>query len=156
MPVTAYRIVKSTRVATAFDGEAARTYGGRWNSVGTRMVYTAQSRSLAALEILLHLEGPARGFSVVPCEFPESLVEAITPDALPPDWRRSPAPATLAEIGDAWVQRGASAILAVPSAITPEERNYLLNPEHPDCARVTMHPAEPFPFDDRLIALTER
>lgn len=156
MPVAAFRIVKSRWAATAFDGEAARRYGGRWNRVGTRMVYTAGSRSLAALEILVHLEGPARGFSLVRCDFPESLIEVLAASALPGNWRASPAPPALASIGDAWATRGSSAVLAVPSVITPDERNYLLNPDHPDFAQVTVQPPEPFPYDERLIALTEK
>jgi RES domain-containing protein len=153
--VAAYRIVKARRAAAAFDGDSARRLGGRWNRVGTRMVYTAASRSLAALEILVHLEGPARGFSLVRCEFPESLVEVLATSALPRNWRASPAPSALAALGDAWIRRGSSTVLAVPSAVIPEERNYLLNPAHADFAQVTIHAPEPFPYDARLIALTE-
>ena len=151
MPVPAYRIVKARRAAAAFDGEGARRFGGRWNSPGTRMVYTAESRSLAALEILVHLEGPARGFSLIRCEFPESLIEVLPVRALPAGWRVSPAPRALATLGDAWVARGSSAVLAVPSAVIAEERNYLLNPRHADFARVTVLAPEPFPYDERLI-----
>ena len=153
MNVAAYRIVKTTRAHAAFTGEAGRRYGGRWNRVGTRMIYTAESRSLAALEVLAHLEGPARGFSLIPCEFPASLIEVIPLRELPADWRSAPPPRALASIGDAWVTRGSSAVLAVPSAIIPQERNYLLNPAHPEFARVTIRPAEAFPFDERLITL---
>lgn len=62
MSLSTFRIVKSRWASTAFDGEGARLHGGRWNSVGTRMVYTSASRSLAALEILVHLQGPALGY----------------------------------------------------------------------------------------------
>ena len=154
MSVAAYRIVKARLAAAAFDGESARRFGGRWNSVGTRMVYTAASRSLAALEILVHLDGPARGFSLVRCEFPESIVEVLPANALPRNWRASPAPSALAALGDGWVRRRSSTVLAVPSAVIPEERTYLLNPDHADFARVTIHLPKPFPYDARLIALT--
>ena len=40
---TGWRIVKSRYASTAFDGEGARLYGGRWNSSGTRMVYSLES-----------------------------------------------------------------------------------------------------------------
>ena len=150
MTISAYRIVKTRRAASAFTGDAARRFGGRWNRVGTRMIYAAESRSLAALEVLVHLEGPARGFSLIPCEFPDSLIEVLPLSALPADWRSAPPPRTLAAIGDSWVTRGSSAVMAVPSAIIPQERNYLLNPAHPEFAQVTIHPAEAFPFDQRL------
>ena len=156
MRVAAYRIVKTRRAAAAFDGEGARRFGGRWNSVGTRIIYAAESRSLAALELLVHLEGPARGFSLIRCDFPESLIEVLPSASLPPAWRAAPAPRSLAALGDAWVARGSSAGLAVPSAIIAEERNYLLNPQHPDFARVTTSLPEPFPYDERLIALTKK
>lgn len=156
MPIAAYRIVKTKWAASAFDGEGARQNGGRWNSVGTRMVYTAESRSLATLEVLANLEGPARGYSLVACEFAETLVETLAPGALPDDWRAAPAPPGLAALGDAWVARASSVVLAVPSAVVEGERNYLLNPAHRNFPRVKIHPPEAFPYDERLVALTER
>ena len=56
MTVVAWRIFKPKHEATAFTGEGARLYGGRWNSKGTSMVYAASSQSLAALELLVHLD----------------------------------------------------------------------------------------------------
>ncbi|MEX2607338.1 MAG: RES family NAD+ phosphorylase, partial [Kiritimatiellia bacterium] len=55
---TCYRLTKKKRVHTAFDGEGARLYGGRWNSKGTRMVYTSAAPSLAILETLVHVDSP--------------------------------------------------------------------------------------------------
>ena len=52
----AWRLVKARHAAGAFDGEGARLHGGRWNSRGARVVYVSSSRSLAALELLVHLE----------------------------------------------------------------------------------------------------
>jgi RES domain-containing protein len=120
------------------------------------MVYTAETWSLAALEVLVNLEGPARGYSMVRCSFPDLVVEALTPSSLPEGWRQSPAPTGLAALGDAWVARASSVVLAVPSAVTPDEVNYLLNPRHPDFDKVTIHPPEPYVYDQRLVALTER
>jgi RES domain-containing protein len=156
VPTAAYRIVKTKWAAAAFDGDSARRNGGRWNSVGTRMVYTAESRSLAALEVLAHLEGPARGYSLVRCEFPETLIETLALEDLPAGWRAAPAPPALVALGDAWVARGSSVVLAVPSAIVEGERNYLLNPAHVNFRRVIIHPPEPFPYDERIVALTEK
>jgi RES domain-containing protein len=156
MTIAAFRIVKTKWAKTAFDGEGARRSGGRWNSVGTPMVYAAESRSLAALEVLVNLEGPARGYSVIRCSFPDSLVEVLAPSALPDGWRQSPAPPSLASLGDAWVASASSVVLAVPSAVTPDEVNYLLNPGHPDFDKVTIDPPEPFIYDERVVALTER
>ena len=120
------------------------------------MVYTAESRSLAALEVLVHLEGPARGYSLLRCEFPETFVELFPAEDLPADWRSGPAPPALAAFGDAWITSGSSVVLAVPSAIVDGERNYLLNPAHVDFAQINILPPEPFPYDDRLVTLTEK
>lgn len=153
MSITAYRITRTKYVATAFDGEGARLYGGRWNSVGTRMTYLAGSRSLATLEVLVHAEDNStlEGFySVIPVSFPEDLVLRVEDDELPRNWY-SPEPIAETQIyGDTWVMGGRSAILEVPSAVTHEEKNFLVNPAHPDFGRIAIGTATPFRFDPRL------
>jgi RES domain-containing protein len=136
-----------------FDGEGARQYGGRWNHVGTSVVYTSGSLSLAALELFVHLD-----IDIVPpnlvaiqVEVPDNLaVEAVKIDSLPKNWRRYPAPEVLKDIGTAWSAKGATAILAVPSAVIPEERNYLLNPAQPDFKRIRISRPVSFRFDPRM------
>lgn len=149
----AYRITKSKRVATAFDGEGARLYGGRWNSPGTRMVYVAGSRSLATLEVLVHTEDVSTiegQFSVIPLEIPEDLILRIDHDDLPNEWH-SPEPiAETQSFGDAWIRDGLTAVMEVPSAVTNEEHNYLINPAHPDFASIVIGDASPFRIDSRL------
>jgi RES domain-containing protein len=151
MPV-GWRIVKSARAATAFDGEGARLYGGRWNSPGLAVVYTAENVSLAALELLVHLQESAllASYSLLPATFPAGLVSALETAALPARWNAYPGPARLRELGDAWLAERRSAVLAVPSAVVPAERNYLLNPAHPDFRKVTLGPPQRFAFDRRL------
>jgi RES domain-containing protein len=149
---TGWRITKTHRLDTAFDGEGARLHGGRWNSPGTAVVYTAQSAALAALELLVHLQSShlLGAYSFVPARFDRSLVEGIDAGALPADWRRYPAPAALQQIGDQWVAGARSAVLEVPSAVVPSERNFLLNPAHRDFARIEIGAPQPFEFDPRL------
>jgi RES domain-containing protein len=149
---TSWRIVKSERAATAFDGEGSRINSGRWNSIGTGLIYTSQGESLAALEILVHLQAShlLMSYSSIPVAFDNSLVEVIDPATLPANWRRSPAPAALQEIGDQWATEQRSVVLQVPSTIVPNESNFLLNPAHPDFAQVDIGPPSPFPFDQRL------
>jgi RES domain-containing protein len=147
-----WRIAKATRAATAFDGEGARLYGGRWNSPGTAMVYTAESRSLAALELLVHLQASQllMSYSSISATFGDELLEVVTPATLPADWDRSPAPVALQEIGDRWVATARSAVLQVPSAMVPTERLFLVNPNHTDFGRVAIGAPTPFQFDPRL------
>lgn len=151
--VTGWRIVKSRRVRSAFDGEGARLYGGRWNSPGTRVVYVAGSVSLAVLEVLVHLgdAGVLSSYSLCGVEFDDGLIEPLDRSRLPHDWRSYPAPPGLRRIGDAWVRDGSSAVLEVPSAVVEQESNYLLNPQHPDFASVNVGKPEPFGFDERLL-----
>lgn len=147
-----WRIARSNRVARAFDGEGARIYGGRWNSPGTPVVYTAQSESLAALELLVHLHSSEllTSYSAIPVDFDDDLVEVLPPAKLPRNWSAHPAPSALQQIGDRWAAAGRSLVLQVPSAIVPREHNYLLNPIHPDFRRVVIGRASRFRFDPRL------
>lgn len=77
-------------------------------------------------------------------------IERVGRTALPADWRVTPAPAALADLGMAWVRKRASAVLAVPSVIVPSETNYLLNPAHPHFARIWIGKPEPFSLDPRM------
>jgi RES domain-containing protein len=150
--ITAWRIVKRKHVRTAFSGEGARLFGGRWNSPGTAMVYTAASQSLAALELLAHLDSAAllSAYSVIPCEFEESLVELIDSSQLPPRWRSDPPPDAIHALGNDWAASQRSAVLRVPSAIIASENNYLLNPRHPAFAGIVAGKPVAFRFDPRL------
>jgi len=149
---TGWRIVKTARLATAFDGEGARLHGGRWNSPGTALVYTAESQALAALELLVHLQSSQLllSYSAVPASFDAKSVEAVDPGRLPRGWRRYPASPALQQIGDHWAAELRSAVLQVPSAIVPDERNFLLNPAHPDFRKIRIGPPAPFAYDARL------
>jgi RES domain-containing protein len=146
----AWRIVKEKHAATAFNGDGARLNGGRWNSVGTSVVYTSGSMALAALESLVHLN-PRVTFKFVAIfiEFDDALMEEVA--ALPADWREEPPPLATKEIGDLWVQCARSAVLKLPSVIIPSEPNYLLNPAHPDFKKIVIGRFDPFSFDPRLI-----
>lgn len=147
----AWRIAKAKHVATAFDGEGARLNGGRWNSTGVRVVYVSVTRSLAALETLVHLTPPVTtAFVLIPIEFEEALVEVFPVKNLPAGWNAEPPSPISQQIGDAWVKTSRSAILALPSVLTGET-NYLLNPAHPDFKKISIGKPEPFTFDPRLL-----
>ena len=148
----AWRIVREDHGSTAFDGEGAGRFGGRWNSLGTRTVYTSATLSLAALETLVHLNPPvAFKYVAIPIEFDEALVETFATSDLPADWNEEPPPPSTAEIGDRWVKESRSAVLELPSVIIPAEPNYLLNPAHSDFKRIRIGKPTPFSFDPRLI-----
>jgi RES domain-containing protein len=148
-----WRLVKARLAAHAFDGEGARRYGGRWNSPGTKMVYTSQSAALAALELLVHLNNSAvlASYVLFSAQFDDRLVTTLDRSRLPRNWRTFPAPSALQALGDSWVKSRASLVLAVPSAVVDGETNYLINPEHADIAALAISPPKRFEFDQRLL-----
>ena len=153
MTLTGWRIVPEEQAATAFNGEGARLYGGRWNSVGVAMVYASEHKSLAALEVRVHIDTTSKikRYKSFAFQFDESLLELFRPALLPEDWWQEPPPPSLQQLGDAWVASAKSPILAVPSVIIPDELNYLLNPNHPDFARIKIERPSDFTFDPRLL-----
>jgi RES domain-containing protein len=154
--MTAWRITKARTSLEAFSGEGAKLYGGRWNSRGTAVIYTAATRSLAMLEVLVHLRGgrqmtPLIPFLLYPVTFDESLVEAAQEHPLPQDWDHEPPLQSSQSFGDRWASACSSAVLAVPSVIIPAELNYLLNPRHPRFPKLKIGKPEPCRIDPRLI-----
>lgn len=153
MNLRVWRVCNAKWAATAFDGQGAKIYGGRWNSAGIAVVYTSSSLALAALESLVHLgvESIPKPYVAIPADIPAGLViDQVEQDLLPSNWRDDPPPLVIAAIGDQWVRNGKSAVLKVPSAVIYEEWNYLLNPEHPDFTQIAIRTAKPFQFDARL------
>lgn len=149
---TVWRITTARFAATAFSGEGARLYGGRWNPKGLEMVYTAESRSLALLEMMVQ-DAPLRArYVLVPAQLPETLrITSVGVADLAADWRRMDRRDALQRIGRDWLAQGRSAVLAVPSAVLPAERNYLLNPRHPDFSLVVIGEPEALETDLRLM-----
>ena len=152
MPV-AWRIVKSRHADSAFDGEGARLYGGRWNSPGVSVAYASETRALCLLEILAGLGSvrPLASYVLIPAAFDESLVLEFQDHDLPGDWRQSPPLPSTQKIGDEWAGQLRSAILRVPSVFVPDEHNYLLNPAHPDFRRIQIGSPQEIEIDSRLI-----
>jgi len=149
--LTVWRVVTERYADTAFSGEGARLYGGRWNPKGVAMVYTAQTQSLALLEMLVQ-DSPLRArYVMIPASFPERIVERMDPASLPVDWREISARGELQQVGARWSQTRASAVLAVPSAVVPAETNYLLHPNHTDFAHVQIGAREEWLTDTRLL-----
>lgn len=150
--IIAWRIVAARYKDDAFSGEGARLRGGRWNSKGTTMVYTAGSIALASIEMVVNLPGPKflEEFVRIPVRIPPNLIIDLPLDKLPRDWNSRPVSPSVKVIGDRWIKKGESAVLKVPSVVVPEEFNYLLNPNHTDFAKITIGPPIIYRFDPRL------
>ena len=119
----------------------------------TPVVYTSGSFALAALEALVHFdmaEAPEDLVSVA-AAIPDSVrCDEVKVEDLPGNWRQYPAPEALARFGTDWATRRSTAVLAVPSAVIPSERNYLINPAHRDFAKIRIEAPQGFSFDPRL------
>jgi RES domain-containing protein len=155
--VIIWRLCRQRHADRPLDGEGARLYGGRWNYPGTAVVYTAGTLALAALEVLVHVDHDIAPTDLVsiPIEVPAGIrIEEISIVALPANWRDTPAPAQLQEMGTDWVHRATSLLLQVPSAVIPEEHNYLVNLTHPEVTRLKVGRPKPFTFDPRLLRNT--
>lgn len=149
---TVWRITTARFAASAFSGEGARLYGGRWNPKGHAVIYTAESQSLALLEMLVQDEPLRARYVLIPAQLPADLaVGHVEASALPADWRTLGTRDALQAIGRAWLEEGSSAVLAVPSAVVPAEHNYLLNPRHPDFARIVIGEPKALDVDVRLL-----
>ena len=150
---TAWRLCSARYQKSAFNGEGSYRYGGRWNYAGTRVVYTAESKSLASLELLVGLDRNEVPPDMV-CfrvDIPDSVSLEETPLAdFPVNWSDNPGSDQLKELGSAWAQSRRSLVLVVPSPVTPGEVNLLLNPEHKEFSQLGIGEPEAFRHDGRL------
>ncbi|HVO22792.1 MAG TPA: RES family NAD+ phosphorylase [Candidatus Margulisiibacteriota bacterium] len=151
--VRLWRVVKRRHAVTAFDGRAAQHYGGRWNSPGRRAVYASGSKSLAVLEVLVHLDvgRPLPRLVALTFDVDSTFVDHLAASRLPRHWRTARGLPATQQIGDAWLAGGHALALAVPSPIVPEELNYVLNPAHTAFARLRFGRSIPFLLDPHLV-----
>jgi len=150
--VLTYRLCRAA--FTALDGEGARRYGGRWNSVGGAIVYTSATVSLAALEYLVRVDVTDAPSDLVALtiELPDDIsITRVHERDLPPRWHEYVDVESCRVLGDRWLAEASSAILAVPSAAVTSEWNYLVNLAHMDAAAMQLIAQHPFRFDPRLV-----
>lgn len=137
----AWRICKHDHAD--LSGAGARRHGGRWNSPGRPLLYTAATAELAVLEVRVHLDLPPdlipNDFVLIEIDLTGLAVEEVA--SLPDDPMA---------FGDSWLAEARSPVLRVPSLILPEARNLLLNPAHPDAGTARVVGLRPFQFDPRL------
>jgi RES domain-containing protein len=137
------------------SGTGAKKVGGRFNSIGKPVVYTASSIALASLEILVHMDKDLipENLMIVELDLPEGLnIEIIKIADLGKHWNKYPAPKYCQNIGDNWINNSSSVGLQVPSAIIKNDKefNIILNPSHVDFKEVKTSKTEKFTLDPRL------
>ena len=147
-----YRLSKQL-YCNDLSGTGAFKAGGRWNSKGTALVYTAESRALCVAEVAVHVPVGIipKDFFLVTIEIPDNAIAEMPLHTLPDDWNVFPHPVSTQLFGDAFVQQGNALVLKVPSVVVPGDFNYLINPQHKLMPKVKLvgEPI-PFPFDVRL------
>lgn len=135
-----------------WDGTGALLHGGRWNSPGRPAIYACASYAGAMLEVLVHarIGKLPRTHRVVSADLPDDLgIDRIDGAMLRPGW--DAAESSIArEIGDQWLASLHTAVLMVPSVVAREEYNVVVNPMHPDAARIQVGPPRPVIWDTRL------
>ena len=148
-----YRLSRA-RWKNKLSGKGASMNGGRWNSEGIEMIYTASSRALAMAEVLVHLE-PSQipsDYVMLTINIPDD-VKTYKPrlEVLPLNWNVPINYQSLTQrVGDEFIRKGAACVLIVPSAVVKGDFNYLINPHHPSFEKITITQSESFPFDQRL------
>ncbi|MDY7007939.1 MAG: RES family NAD+ phosphorylase [Cyanobacteriota bacterium] len=153
MSLIVWRISHKKHINSVFKTEASTCSGGRWNSKGTSLIYTSATLSLATLETLVSMEIENFGniFVSIGVKIPDNFpIKQVDENLLPHNWRDTSPPAILASIGDKWLTAKTTAVLKVPSAIIPQEYNYLINPLHPDFERISIYPPQSFTLDRNL------
>lgn len=151
-----WRVATDAKTYGADDitGTGASITGGRWNNVGTPLIYASPTISLAMLETLAHVAGSERlplNRYIVRLNIPDMIMDAAEVVAAPPvGWDADPSSQTSSNFGEAWVKSGKTAILRVPSVIVPEELNVLINPAHLQAKQITTIKMRKVPFDRRL------
>jgi RES domain-containing protein len=151
--VQVWRICKAIYSNRAVSGDGGLKVAGRWHFKGHRVVYTSQSLSLATVELWVHVdpEEPLTSYVAVAADIPVNLsIHRFEEAQLPSAWRDDPSPNELRELGTAWLLSKATPVACVPSAATPGEYNYLLNPEHPEFNQISINNPIPFVFDHRM------
>jgi RES domain-containing protein len=135
------------------SGKGAALSGNRWNSKGTEIIYTAESRALAMAEVVVHLSLATlpRDFVMLEIEVPIGVSQKTLslPD-LPFGWNNFPHLISTQRIGDEFVQLSQTCLLKIPSAVVPGDFNFLINPRHSDFAKIQIVKQDDFPFDQRL------
>ena len=148
-----FRICKARYASEIFSGNGGLKAAGRWHQKGQRVVYAAQSLSLAAFELFVHLGRHDTKISLASAQatIPDSVeIEIVDRATLPPNWNESPPVPATADLGTQWLAEMRTAVLQVPAAVIPGEFDFLINPNHPEFRQLSFSKPETFLLDPRV------
>ena len=148
--LVAWRIGDPAGRFPIYSEEGARRHEGRWHAKGQDVIYTSEHYGTAMLEKLVHYNGilpPNQHF--IKIRIPPGIsYEVVTKDSLD-GWDR-PDGSESRDFGRQWLEDKRSTILIVPSVVSREENNVLVNTNHPDAARIKVGHEKPVRWDARL------
>lgn len=149
---TLWRLTRRDYANTAFSGDGARRYGGRFNPPGIPVVYTSESLALALVEVLVGLTDyeDLGGYVYFRVSVPDEAIETLPETSLPDRWNARPPERASQKVGETWATSGRSLGLSVPSVVVPHSCNVLLNPRHRSMGELDVEGPEPMPVDARL------
>lgn len=150
--IRVWRVSNKRYADSAFTGEGARLWGGRFNSPGTPAVYASGSLSLALLEILVQTSDRSYLDKMIlfRVDIPQQLIHTPSRNELPNQWNRIPAGKISQVFGDSWIVSRTSPVLRVPSVVVPQEFNYVINPQHDLFDKINISEPRSLPLDSRF------
>ena len=137
--------------ANDISGEGSRIYGGRWNPTGLATLYTSENISLCILEILVRAAKKTSPdtYTLISITIPDNGIFPIQLKKLKKSWQHDLE--YTQGIGEDFLNETQALCLKVPSAIVPQENNFLLNPLHTDFKKVKIISSELLELDKRLL-----
>ena len=150
--VRVWRVTHRQYLESAFSGEGARLFGGRFNSEGLRAVYTSGSLSLSLLELLVQIEDREYLDNCIQfyADIPSEFIFKPTINELPAGWDAIPYGKSAQKFGDQWINDRQYAVMRIPSVVVPIEFNYAINPNHVDFERIEISNGEKVMLDPRI------
>jgi len=150
--VRIWRITHRQYHESAFSGEGARLYGGRFNSEGLKAVYTSGSLSLSLLELLVQIDDRSYLDNCIQfyADIPGELIYKPTVNQLPSSWNDVPYGKSTQKFGDQWINDEQYAVMRIPSVVVPIEFNYIINPIHVDFDKIKISNDEMVKLDPRI------
>lgn len=141
------------KYSRALSGKGTAKFGNRWNSKGTEMIYSAESRALTMAEVVVHLTIATlpSDYVMIEINIPDdiSFLE-IKADKLLENWNIHPPSVNTQKMGDGFIDSLEACILKVPSAVVQGDCNYLINPYHKEFKKIKIYDVDDFPFDKRI------
>lgn len=171
IPNKIYRLTrkKYATIEEVFSGKGGIYAPGRWHTQGSKIVYFSSSMSLALLETIVNLNVSVEEFhaeyvfielEIVPGVIQSNVVRSFEHNeiaSIDAHWRL-PHNLTCRRIGQRWYRQGKHAVLSIPSAVVPYEKNYLINCQRKfvsqirDAISIKLNPNEP---DDRIARILD-